>query len=361
MKRAEDVLHRVWSGRGPVSTLLLPLSWLYGCLSDAHLRRQSHGAWRAPVPVIVIGNILIGGTGKTPLAQALCAYLQHQGRRPGLISRGYGVRIGTRPHLSQDAQDSRWLGDEPALLHAATQVPVAVHPRRVLAAQALLAACPEVDVLVADDGLQHRALARDIEIIVQDERGIGNGRRLPAGPLRESPARLQQADWLVTHVSARPREGPAVRETARFGDPSAALASQAAAGRHVTMRLQATHVEHLGSGTVQPWAAWREQQAGRPVSAVAGIGQPARFFAMLQAQGLALHDTVALPDHGRLTAATLARLPAGPVLLTAKDAIKCRPPHDGRLWMVHAQAVFSPASWMADLFTQLARAPSGTD
>ncbi|MFA5664621.1 tetraacyldisaccharide 4'-kinase [Castellaniella sp.] len=392
MKRAEDILHRIWSTRGPVSTLLLPLSFLYGWLSGIHLRRQSRRAWRAPVPVIVIGNILVGGTGKTPLAQALCAYLQSQGRHPGLISRGYGTRIGARPHLSIDAQDSHWLGDEPALLHAATRVPVAVHPRRALAAQALLAACPEVDVLIADDGLQHRALARDVEIIVQDARGVGNGRLLPAGPLREPATRRLQADWLVTHLTAPPAQGASIHQRAPDQDACAnqrapghdarghqpapdqgASTDQRAPGhesadpaaghehtcRRVNMHLRAACAEHLGSGLKQSWAVWREQYSGQAVSAVAGIGQPQRFFSMLRGQGLVLQDTLAPPDHGLLSGADLARLPPGPILLTTKDAIKCRPPYDERLWVIHAQPAFAPAAWMADVLARLDRIAAG--
>src|SRR5690606_10728660 len=124
------------------------------------------------------------------------------GWRPGIISRGYGIDVGPKPRLSDDGAAADRLGDEPALIHASTGAPVAVHPRRVLAATALLSAHPDTDVLIADDGLQHTALARDLEIIVQDGRGIGNGRLLPAGPLREPPGRLAKADWLVTHLAA---------------------------------------------------------------------------------------------------------------------------------------------------------------
>ncbi len=184
-RRLEDLMLAIWSRRGVPSTLLLPLSWLYGRLSARRLRAGARTAWKAPVPVVVVGNILVGGTGKTPVTIAVCQALQARGWHPGIVSRGYGVTVGPEPRLSDAGGDAPRLGDEPALIHTATGAPVAVHPRRARAAATLLAAHPEVDVLIADDGLQHTALARDLELIVQDGRGVGNGRLLPAGPLRE--------------------------------------------------------------------------------------------------------------------------------------------------------------------------------
>lgn len=318
------------------STLLLPLSVLYGQLSAQHLRRQAKRAWRAPVPVIVIGNILVGGTGKTPLTQALCQFFQTRGWRPGLISRGYGARVGQAPHLSSQRCDHLWLGDEPALLHAATGMPVAVHPDRARAARALLRSFPDTDVLLADDGLQHRALARTIEIIVQDERGIGNGRLLPAGPLRETAQRLEQADWLITHWP-----------------PDTTLAPAPESPAAVLMQLQPDHAVHLSTQRSVSWEDWKRQFAHSHCSAVAGIGQPHRFFSMLRHHGLELHTALPWPDHRLLTPEILAALPGGPILMTAKDAIKLGPSHDPRLWSIHATPIFAPAHWMLDLEAQL--------
>ncbi|MGB6009242.1 tetraacyldisaccharide 4'-kinase [Castellaniella sp.] len=340
-RRAEDCLQDIWRARGPISTLLTPLSWIYGRLSARRMARQAAHAWRAPVPVVVIGNILVGGTGKTPVTAALCHFLQARGWRPGILSRGYGSRVGPAPRLSDQAGDSAHLGDEPALLHAITGAPVAVHPRRPLAAAALLQAHPDIDVLIADDGLQHTALARDVEIIVQDARGVGNGRLLPAGPLREPPDRRLRADWLITQL------GPAEAL------PSAVPVDTEGRPRQLSLRLQPDFLTHLASGQRQDWAAWCAAQGQTPCSAAAGIGQPQRFFAMLQQAGLTLKQTLCSPDHQAPSLDALRALPPGPILITAKDAIKYPPPHDPRIWTVHAAPVFSDPAWLDALETRL--------
>ena len=346
-RRLEDCMLAAWSRRGGLSTLLLPLSWLYGRLSARRLRAQARGAWKAPVPVVIIGNILVGGTGKTPVTIAICQALKARGWRPGIVSRGYGVAIGPQARLSDGGGDASRLGDEPALIHAATGAPLAVHPRRALAAAALLASHPEVDVLIADDGLQHTALARDLEIIVQDGRGIGNGRLLPAGPLREPPARLAQADWLLTHLA--------------HGETSPTLPPGCApdAPRTIVMRLQPESATHLASGRTLPWADWRAEQGAASCSAAAGIGRPERFFAMLRATGVVLSQTLRIPDHQAIPADALRALPPGPVLITPKDAVKCVRPHDPRLWVVRATPVFSKPGWLDDLDRALRAAASG--
>ncbi|TAN27854.1 MAG: tetraacyldisaccharide 4'-kinase [Castellaniella sp.] len=327
----------IWSRCGALSTALLPLSWLYGMIAERRMRAQARTAWRAPVPVIVIGNILVGGTGKTPVAAAICKTLQDGGWHPGLVSRGYGIHIGATPHLSDEDPSARYLGDEPALLHQATHAPVAVHPKRTLAAQALLAAHPETDVLIADDGLQHRALARDVEVIVQDARGTGNGRLLPAGPLREPPERLDQADWLITNLSA-----------------DATSSERAGCTRNtITMRLQPHSLTQLSTGICTSWSAWLAQPVNRVCGAAAGIGQPERFFTMLRAAGLELSRTLRLPDHGHLTSGQILGWPDTPILITPKDAVKCSPPHDPRLWVVQAEPVFDDPSWLDALQASL--------
>ncbi|GAA0218562.1 tetraacyldisaccharide 4'-kinase [Castellaniella daejeonensis] len=339
-RRLEDLMLKAWSRRGGLSTLLLPLSWLYGLVAARRLRAQASVAWKAPVPVVVVGNILVGGTGKTPVTIAVCQALRSRGWRPGIISRGYGIDVGPKPRLSDDGAAADRLGDEPALIHASTGAPVAVHPRRVLAATALLSAHPDTDVLIADDGLQHTALARDLEIIVQDGRGIGNGRLLPAGPLREPPGRLAKADWLVTHLAAG--------EPMPSG-PATSLPGTDPAPRAVVMRLQPESVAQLASGREQPWDAWQSGHGSTPCAAVAGIGRPERFFAMLRAAGITLSRTVRVPDHQAIPADTLRNLPAAPILITPKDAVKCAAPHDPRLWVVRAAPAFSDPCWLDDV------------
>lgn len=337
-RQAEDRLQEIWRTQGLLSTVLTPLSWLYSRVSSRRMARQAACAWRAPVPVIVIGNILIGGTGKTPVTAAVCRFLQAQGWRPGILSRGYGTRTGTTPRLSDESADSAYLGDEPALLHALTGAPIGVHPRRPLAAAALLRAHPDIDVLLADDGLQHTALARDMEIIVQDARGVGNGRLLPAGPLRESPDRRQRADWLITQLGPNEESPPGlpIDETGR--------------PRQISLRLHADHLIHLASGERWNWSAWLQAHEHTPCSAAAGIGQPQRFFAMLRQAGLALAHTLDSPDHQAPSQDALNTLPSGsPILITAKDAVKYAPPYDPRLWVVHPAPAFSDPDWLDDL------------
>ncbi|HEX7387120.1 MAG TPA: tetraacyldisaccharide 4'-kinase [Castellaniella sp.] len=338
----EDLLLAAWCHKGLVSTLLLPFSWIYGLISQHHLAGQAQRAWRAPVPVVVIGNILLGGTGKTPVAQAVCQTLLAQGWKPGLISRGYGTRIGPKPHLSDGGGSASHLGDEPALLHAATGVPVAVHPNRSLAARHLLHTHPEVDVLIADDGLQHRALARDVEIAVQDGRGIGNGRLLPAGPLREPPGRLSNVQWIVTQLGSN--------EVQRTPTQQAGTAPM------VALRLVPKQCRQLANGGhTLTWSQWRAQFPATECGAVAGIGHPERFFSMLRTQGVKLVQTLALPDHGTLNATHLNGFAASPILITAKDAVKCAHLDDARLWVVEVAAQFDDPSWLITLGAQLRR------
>lgn len=321
--------------------MLAPLAWLYGWVAARQMGRQARQAWRAPVPVVVVGNILVGGTGKTPVTAAICRYLRARGWHPGILSRGYGTAADASPRLSDESGDGAYLGDEPAVLHAATGVPVATHPRRSRAAAALLRAHPEIDVLVADDGLQHTALARDVEIIVQDARGVGNGRLLPAGPLREPPARLLRANWLITHLA--PGDVP----------PPDGGRAGISPPRRLTLRLRPDHVVHLASGRSVDWNTWLSQHQHEPCSAAAGVGQPQRFFAMLEAAGLPLAATLGAPDHRAPPLAELRRFPAGPILITAKDAVKYPPPCDPRLWVVHPAPVFSDTGWLDTLEASL--------
>ncbi len=331
MKRLEARLHDLWNRRTLASDLLLPLSWLYAGAAAWRARQARRSApARAPVPVVVVGNILVGGTGKTPVVIALCRALAARGWHPGVVSRGYGTPGGPEPRLSRDGAGAERLGDEPALIARATGVPVAVHPRRPHAIAALLHAHPAVDLIVSDDGLQHLAMARDVEIIVQDRRGIGNGRRLPAGPLREPPARLARADWIIDNDTDAPSRPGAIG-----------------------MRLQPVRVEHLASGRVFAWDDWLREHAGTSCSAAAAIGQPQRFFDMLAAAGVRLARTLPLPDHHDYRDDPLRHLPPGPVLVTAKDAVKCAVPGDPRLWAVHVVAIFTDPAWIDALDERL--------
>lgn len=311
--RLEALLARHWwrPGLTPLTALLLPLSWLYGGL--AALARRRAVPRRAPRPLVVVGNLVAGGAGKTPTVIALVRALQRAGRRPGVVSRGHGRR-GDGVLAVEAGDDPALCGDEPLLVRRRAGVPVFVGRDRVAAAAALCAAHPEVDLIVADDGLQHHALSRDAELVVFDERGVGNGRLLPAGPLRE----------------ALPATWPA-RRTVLY---NAAVPSTPVPGALATRRLGA-------AVPLSDWQAGRSEGArplsqlrGRPLVAAAGIAAPERFFGMLEAEGLTL-ERLPLPDHHRFD--TLP-WPAGTpdVVVTEKDAVKLDAAHVGatRVWVV---------------------------
>lgn len=274
----EHRLRAAWTRRGPLATLLWPLSRLYGALAArerAAYRRGAKASVRLPVPVVVVGNVVAGGAGKTPTTLAIVQHLQSRGWRPGIVSRGHG-RASLDCREAQPDSDPRDVGDEPLLLRRRTGAPVFVAARRADAGRALLAAHPDCDILVCDDGLQHLALARDLEIVVFDARGIGNGWLLPAGPLREPWPRA--ADLVLwTEPATNGRAQPSAN------GPSPAFQARRALA-HQALRVD---------GSRLPLVELR----GRPLVAVAGIARPEAFFAMLRAAGLTLARTIALPDH----------------------------------------------------------------
>jgi tetraacyldisaccharide 4'-kinase len=315
-------LNRRWYGPQPgACRTLRPLEWLYG--AGVALRRARAPAPSAlPAPVIIVGNLTVGGTGKTPLTVWLARQLRQRGLEVGLISRGYGRRDGGVRLLEAQA-DWREVGDEPLILARASGCPTAVGRDRVAAARAVLARGARV--IVSDDGLQHLALPRACSIVVADgARGFGNGRLLPGGPLREPLSRLAQADALVINGAA---EHPSLGASAAVFPP-----------RVVRMDLQAGPAVALGSLERRALEAFR----GGPVHAVAGIGHPQRFFRDLRAHGLELIEHP-FPDHHPLRAQDLDFGDDRPVLMTEKDAVKCALPFDRRLWWVPVEVVLSGA------------------
>jgi len=316
----ESTLTRAWLRRGPLAWALLPLALLFRLLAGLRrllFRTGVKRAERLPVPVIVVGNIFIGGTGKTPLTIWLAESLRAAGFNPGVISRGHGGQEGDALEVTPQS-DPRAVGDEPLLIAARAGCPVVVGRRRVQAGRALLQAHPGVDVLIADDGLQHYALARDVEIVLFDGRGVGNGWLLPAGPLREPPSRRR--DFTVVNA-------PGI---------SSGLA-QAVGGQPWRMHLAGEFAEPLLGGRQVPLA----QLSDKRIVAAAGIGNPGRFFAMLRAAGLTPGE-LPLPDHHDFMDDPFAGVDADVILITEKDAVKCRQidhlKNDPRLWVVPVTA-----------------------
>jgi tetraacyldisaccharide 4'-kinase len=317
----ESTLTRAWLRRGALACALYPLSLLFRLLAGVRARLYRAGileSARLPVPVIVVGNIFIGGTGKTPLTIWLVEALRAAGFTPGVISRGHGAD-GDSVREVGAASSAAQSGDEPLLIARRAGCPVVVGRARAQAAQALLAAHPDVDVLVADDGLQHYALGRDIEIVLFDARGVGNGWLLPAGPLREPPARRR--DFTVVNA---PALTPAL--------------VRAVGGQPFGMRLVGRHAERLAQPGERVALA---ELKGRRLVAAAGIGNPGRFFALLDDAGLAF-IAMPLPDHHDFRDAPFAGVDADVILITEKDAVKCGQienlKNDPRLWVVPVTA-----------------------
>jgi tetraacyldisaccharide 4'-kinase len=320
------------------ASLLQPLGWLYAQVMRA--RRALYGAGvlrtvRLGHPVVVVGNLTVGGTGKTPLTLWLADALGARGRRVGIVSRGYG-RSDSRAQAVTVASDWRHVGDEPLLLARRSGCAMVVAQDRAAGAAALIA--QGVDVVVADDGLQHLRLGRDCEILVVDgARGFGNGRVLPAGPLRESPAQLARADLIVVNGAT---EHPSL----------AALPAE----RTVNMQLgMGSAVRVDGQGGARPLGQFR----GQRVHAVAGIGNPARFFGALREQGIEPIEHP-FPDHHPFRAQDLDFGDDLPVLMTEKDAVKCTGFAAARLWYVPVTAQFSAAGAQQLLHRVLAKIDS---
>ncbi|MQL48497.1 tetraacyldisaccharide 4'-kinase [Photorhabdus khanii] len=291
------MIERIWSGRSWLYLLLLPFSALYGLISG--LRRLSYKAglsqsWKAPVPIVVVGNLTAGGNGKTPVVIWLVEQLQKKGYRVGVVSRGYGGKAENYPLLVTDKITTAQAGDEPVLIHRRTGAPVAVAPKRVEAVKALLADT-SLDIIVTDDGLQHYALQRDFEIAVIDGvRRFGNGWWLPAGPMRELSGRLNKVNAVITNGG-----------TPESGELSMTLAGRLAVNM-VSGEKRAVHlIPHAVS--------------------MAGIGHPPRFFATLQQLGADVQKEYAFADHQMYTEEQLSHLADTNqnLLMTEKDAVKC--------------------------------------
>jgi tetraacyldisaccharide 4'-kinase len=320
-----------WERRGPTALILWPLSWIYGLVLRIRKLIQDLGLSNrqaAPVPIIIIGNIRVGGTGKTPIVIALAQCLSQLGWRPGIISRGYGS-TQTSPTQVHSNSDPMQVGDEPVLIAKRThdQFPIWVFPKRQQSIKALLKHSPDVNVIISDDGLQHSGLSRwpareggrDIEFVVRDGRGEGNGFLLPAGPLRESADRGRDATLF----------------TESAGSNKSGLLEEYFVGRRAFTLLGTLGVPYQlnNLANTQTLAQIAEQFLPTQISAIAALGNPKRFFNALQNQGIT-GKWIALPDHASYTPGFFNEISAQCILITEKDAVKCAAINDERIWVV---------------------------
>lgn len=318
-----------------ISAILLPLAWLYGLtiwlkqiLIDTGIT-QTLGMHRAAlVPLIIVGNIRVGGTGKTPLVIALANALFEEGYKPGIISRGYqpnGQSTLEAPQEVTQTSNPNTLGDEPVLMaqRIHQQIPIWVFPKREQSINALLKAHPEVNVIISDDGLQHAGLVRwpareggrDLELVVEDERGNGNGRLLPAGPLRESPHRERDATISIgTHTQI-----------------ANALATEKSF--QLTPEIDSVYPLHRPNES-QSFPEFLTNLVGLKLAAIAAIGNPNKFFEVLSRLGMHLEHTLSLPDHAPIKNTDIANIEADCIFITEKDAVKCATIVDQRIWVV---------------------------
>lgn len=305
--------------RGFIALLLWPLSKLYGALLNFRFGLYIMGykpQKRMTVPVIVVGNIFIGGTGKTPMVIWLVEFLRMHGWNPGVISRGYGADSETVREVNENALATE-VGDEPLLIAQSTACPIMVGRQRAAVAEHLLAQHPSVDIIISDDGMQHYGIARDVEILMFDQRGIGNGFLLPAGPLRETAARRRDFTILNSSLDQIP-----------VGIGESIL----------QMRLQPGILTQLADSQSKSELI---KMRGKKILAAAGIGHPQRFFELLASHGLEF-EPMPLPDHFTYTSDLFQQKDAEIILITEKDAVKCRQlaglKEDQRIWVVPVSA-----------------------
>jgi tetraacyldisaccharide 4'-kinase len=311
-----------WYKGGGWTRLLAPLSSIYGSVvakrRDNFLSAQAE-LWQPPVPIVVVGNISVGGTGKTPVTLALIKYLTLLGYKPGVVSRGYGGKALSYPYEVMAGSSAEHSGDEPLLIKQRTGCCVVVDPDRVAAAKYLLTVS-DCDIIISDDGLQHYALVRHIELAVVDGvRGLGNGCLLPAGPLREPSQRLREVDLVLINGG---HWSYSAGESDRFS-------------------LQAENFVNIKTGKIKALAEWENTSC----HAIAGIGNPQRFFNTLADLNINVNTQKAFVDHHKITQAEIAFNDNLPVLMTEKDAVKCRQFSSDNLWYLSVNAIF-PAGFL---------------
>ena len=312
-------MSKLWQERSLMAWLLLPISVLFGCVVHIRFKLYKAGILKVhafAAPVIVVGNISVGGTGKTPIVSAVVKRCQSLGKKPGIVSRGYGAEPARHPRMVDSNTLVELGGDEPVLLASETGVPVCICVDRSAAVKWLIAN-NDVDVVISDDGLQHYAMHRDVELAVVDsQRMLGNGWLLPAGPLRERPKRLNQVDIIALQKANSSSSASSTSISSTTPSPNLTSINWAVTG-HFQLKIEA--LRNLADRHVIAL----ESLGGQKVHAVAGVGNPDRFFSSLRAAGLEVLEH-AMPDHHSYTVKDITFDGQLPILITSKDAVKIR-------------------------------------
>ncbi len=311
----KNVILKIWYQQSIARYFLIPLSWLYGIVVAIRKKYMLSHVKPLSKPVIVVGNITVGGTGKTPLVITLVQHIQSMGLKPGVISRGY-KGAANYPYTVNDYSTAAACGDEPLLIYQRCRCPVVVDPDRLAAANQLITDF-KIDIIISDDGMQHYRLPRQMELAVIDsQRVVGNGHLLPAGPLRESIKRLDTTDFIITNGQLK-----------SFN-----------ASSHYTMHLIPADLEPIGRTLGQP-------KEGQTMHAIAAIGNPDRFFTTLTTMGFDLMQHP-FPDHYHFQKEDLLFNDLLPVIMTEKDAVKCQHFEDlDKHWYLPVSALLPPSFW----------------
>jgi len=342
-----------WYGTHPIA-FLKPLAGVFAFMAARRRAAFLSGRKRVkrlPVPVIVVGNIVVGGAGKTPAVLAVVAALKQLGYQPAILSRGYGA-VHTHSRLVSVHSTAQEVGDEPVLLFRHTDVPVAVGGDRYAAGDLLLSMHPEINCIVCDDGLQHYRLHRDLELmVIARERGMGNGALLPAGPLREPLSRMEKVDALILHGTQLQTDTPSQSEMQRACADIPQFELALTMGAPIPFQNWKEMLEHklvdqevaFHAEPLHGWSRWKDN----PVHAVAGIGDPKRFFDALTRQGLKVTPH-AFADHHRFQSHEFAFPEPYPIMLTEKDAVKCLHLNCDRHWVIplHAELESRALAWL---------------
>ena len=323
-------IQRVWYSAHPLRYFLLPLSALvFIIVGIRRLWFRCIKQKSVPIPIIIVGNLVVGGSGKTPLVEAIVERLKKEGYKPGIVSRGYGARRHTYPHLVQINDDANAVGDEPLLLKRKTDCPVVIDSNRHRGVLHI-ASQTDIDIAVCDDGLQHYRLHRDIEIAVVDGvNWFGNGLLLPAGPLREPISRLKSVDILVVNGTSRPRVDSNDNQSTNIDKH-----------KHFSMQIRPLVFRNLLTSEEMALDSF----SGQLVHACAGIAHPQRFFDQLNSMGARVIKHI-YPDHHRYSVQDIQFEPTAPIVVTEKDAVKCERFNNDNVWSLQVEAVLDETFW----------------